>query len=477
MRAQIEIDSAVYIQSIEIGENRGPWSVVAIKAWDSGSGLWQTLYKGTADKERYKLSKTTYQYNKFIPSPFCETTFKTSVIRIELDTYTIDDWNELDYVKVIGATESKAGVLNADAATQTARVIFLPDPNFNGQDSFRFQGCDCAYDSARTSEEAIVTVDVVPVNDKPIAQSSSASVECAPGVADIITLRGDDIDAYSGCVDSDDGTTDIDGDDCEAWTTGGWTCSTNYDDSDFTVEEMCCWCGGGYKIFGLTSLAYSIDELPSGADLLDAVTGESISLENLSAPLSGSEVRILADYTAETPPSSFAFAFFTTDEHGATSASAKVEVTCRATRCDPGNYFDMEARSCLACPAGTFAPGTAVRSSCNACAAGKFTASEGSVSCGSCANGQVALKRGSKHCSACPDGATCDDTSNITISPGYWRPLSSQSSDELLDIYTCPIVEACPGGNGYRCAEGFVGPLCSHCGRQYFLSWCVRITR
>ena len=82
--AQVEIETAVYIQSIEVGENRGSWSIVGIKAWDRKSGLWQTLYKGVANTVRYEHFKATYQYNKLSPSPLCETTFKSSTIRIEL---------------------------------------------------------------------------------------------------------------------------------------------------------------------------------------------------------------------------------------------------------------------------------------------------------------------------------------------------------------------------------------------------------
>jgi hypothetical protein len=409
---QVEIDTAVHVQSLEIGENRGSWSIVGIKAWDTSTNLWQTLYKGEADVDRYEFYKATYQYNKFVPSPFCETTFKTSIIRIELDTYSLDDWNELDYVKVIGATEIKAGVLNADVATQVAWVMYLPDPDFNGADSFRFQGCDCAYDSARTSEETITNIMVGAVNDRPIAQSSSASVECAPGVADILTLHGDDIDA----------------------------------DTNST-----------------TALIYSIDTLPDGATLADATTGEVINAAVLPASLSGSgaKVQLLVNYSIDEPPSTFTFEFSTTDEHGAVSASAAtVTVTCRATQCNPGNYFDMGAKECSSCPAGTFASSTAVRSSCDSCATGKFAPSEGSESCGTCANGQVTLAQGSRACDLCPAGATCMSTSSLAVNPGMWC-----ENFDSLDVYECPLgARACPGGNTtYSCTVGYGGVLCAVC--------------
>ena len=192
----MEIDTAVYIQSIEIGENRGPWSVVNIKAWDSSTNRWQSLYSGGVDTAAYELYKATNQYSRFAP-PLCQTTFLCSAIRIELDTFTIVDWNELDYVKVIGATELKAGVLTTDVMTQAVSVHYVPDADFFGDDAFTFGGCDCAYDSSRNSEDATVIISVGATNDHPVAEASSVTVDCMPDVADTITLSAYDIDTSS----------------------------------------------------------------------------------------------------------------------------------------------------------------------------------------------------------------------------------------------------------------------------------------
>ena len=48
--------------------------------------------------------------------------------------------------------------------------------------------------------------------------------------------------------------------------------------------------------------------------------------------------------------------------------------------------------------------------------------------------------------------------------------------DVVDDVYKCPIAEACSGGSGHGAVlltEGFVGPLCSHCDSDHFLSWYV----
>ena len=91
---QVEIETPVFLQSVEIGENRGMWSVVGVKAWDSSTSLWQTVYSGQADPDQFAWYQKTEQYNKFAPL-ICQTTFATSIVRIELDTYSINDWNEI----------------------------------------------------------------------------------------------------------------------------------------------------------------------------------------------------------------------------------------------------------------------------------------------------------------------------------------------------------------------------------------------
>ena len=46
----------------------------------------------------------------------------------------------------------------------------------------------------------------------------------------------------STCEATDNGGTDEDGDGCESYT---HNCSGDWDDADFSVNEMCCHCSGG----------------------------------------------------------------------------------------------------------------------------------------------------------------------------------------------------------------------------------------
>ena len=412
---EVEIETPVYLQSVEIGENCGTHSIVKVKAWDSSTGLWQTLHSGKADSDLSADFKEMGQVRKFVPSPFCQTTFKASIIRIEMDTYETDDWNELNYVKILGATELKQGVLKADVATQAARVVYVPDADFTGVDSLTFRGCDCAYDSARASDATMVTLSVLPVNDRPVAQSSAVAAACAPGVFDEITLQASDVDAIT---------------------------EAN------------------------AAIAFTIASLPLNAALYDAISGALITPASLPAAVSGATIFLLADFDElADAPSGFEFTFTATDEAGAVSAEASSIVTCSATECPAGEYFDMTDRVCTECPAGTFVSDAGIRSSCDDCPVGTFAPLKGQQSCGPCANGQVTLTNRSTDCTDCPLGARCSDTSSLALKRGMWRP-----KGKTYSIYECPIPEACLGGSGYDsalCAVGYVGALCGVCQRGF----------
>ena len=416
---EIEVGTATYIQSIEIGQNRGGWSVVRVKAWDSKTSRWQILFDGDADPDQFDWYKATNQYHKFVPM-ICQTTFLSSIVRIELDTFSIFDWNEIDYVKVVGATTPKHGVFAADVTTKTVRVGYVPDKDFNGEDAFQFKGCDCAFLPGHVSEATTVSIAVNAANDPPSADSMSVTSQCALGIADEITLQAYDVDSNR------------------------------------------------------SNLTFAITLLPSNAALYDSA-GRLITPEVIPASLLGPTVSVLVDYSGlADPPSGFNFTFVAIDDAGSSGAAASVVGTCLVTRCQPGMFFDMiDERACVDCPAGKFASHPGVRSICDECAAGGFAPNTGSVSCGSCANGQVALNPGSVSCVVCPAGASCDDTSTLIVNPGMWRAHSDVPSDKIY-IYECPIYSACPGGNSSgdeQCSTGFAGPLCSECTDDHFPRW------
>jgi len=94
----MKFDEKVFIKDIEIGENRGMGSIVSIEAWDYRTSSWMVIWSGEPDVERESFYKETKQYSIFVPYPLCQPTFRTDIIKVKMDTITIDDWNEIDYV-------------------------------------------------------------------------------------------------------------------------------------------------------------------------------------------------------------------------------------------------------------------------------------------------------------------------------------------------------------------------------------------
>jgi len=63
------------------------------------------MYEGAADIDSYLFHKKTKQFSTFVPHPLCQPAFKTDIVKIKMDTKTIDDWNEIDYVRLHLSTQ------------------------------------------------------------------------------------------------------------------------------------------------------------------------------------------------------------------------------------------------------------------------------------------------------------------------------------------------------------------------------------
>lgn len=111
------------------------------------------------------------------------------------------------------------------------------------------------------------------------------------------------------------------------------------------------------------------------------------------------------------------------------------------------------------------------------CVRGEFLAQE--RACSLCTNGSFSLTEpeevgldglGESHvCRACPEHAQGCFGDSIDVLPGYWR-----NSDLAATLQECPFQEAaCAGGavvEDGSCEEGFAGPLCAVCERDYIYS-------
>jgi VCBS repeat-containing protein len=124
------------------------------------------------------------------------------------DTYSVDEDGVLDVAAgagvLIGDSDPNGDVLTATLATGPANGTLLlsgdgsftytPDENFFGTDTFSYRAGDGEF----TSSVAIVTINVSPINDAPVAQSDFYSVE-----------SGEDLASSGGVLSNDD---DVEGD-------------------------------------------------------------------------------------------------------------------------------------------------------------------------------------------------------------------------------------------------------------------------
>jgi hypothetical protein len=166
---ELGFPTAVYAQSIEIGEPRGMGSIVRIKAFHPLERAYFTIWE-SPDAEGDPTIQYRYQqrneYRVFRPDPICQSTFKTDTLRIEMDTRRVTDWNELDYVQLTGSL----ALPHAALPYGISEVIYVPNPDACGADAFSYTISDCPFDPRRQPIPATVSVSITPVNDAPVAR-------------------------------------------------------------------------------------------------------------------------------------------------------------------------------------------------------------------------------------------------------------------------------------------------------------------
>ena len=165
---EVGFSTPVYVHSIEIGEPRGMGSIVRIRAFNPLEGDYSTVWEsptGEGDPTvQYQFQLRT-EYRVFLPFPICQTTFKTDTLRIEMDTRRVTDWNELDYVLLTGSLD----LPHAALPQGINEVVYVPNPDANGEDTFSYALSDCPFDPRRQPLPATVAISIAPVNDAPRA--------------------------------------------------------------------------------------------------------------------------------------------------------------------------------------------------------------------------------------------------------------------------------------------------------------------
>jgi hypothetical protein len=76
------------------------------------------------------------RYRTFRPD-MCKQPAKVDRIRIEMDTHSVEDWNEIDFVELYGSRELPDGVI----PTNTIGLWYVPDRGFVGRDSLTVVPC------------------------------------------------------------------------------------------------------------------------------------------------------------------------------------------------------------------------------------------------------------------------------------------------------------------------------------------------
>ena len=147
---ELKFKALVYPIAVRIGENRGMCSLVRIQGrssledaewvdlWRASDRFTQDGLLDTAAKRaecwgKYDDSK---RYRTFRPS-ICQQPTKMDMLRLELDTSSVTDWNEIDFVELHGSTVVPDGVLPAN----TSGVWYEPEPGFVGLDSIEIVPC------------------------------------------------------------------------------------------------------------------------------------------------------------------------------------------------------------------------------------------------------------------------------------------------------------------------------------------------
>ena len=176
---EVRFPEPLFITDVEIGEPRGCGSIVRILAREYGGSSVSTFFTQPPDTScdaEDGLQRLGRRMKFFVPSPTCHSPFLSDTIRIELDTRLVEDWNELDFVKVSGYREAPKGVVFTKRSSAKVefqdplKLVYVPIPDFTGTDSFIVGATDCPYTSLRRAEPINFSVEV-----------NMANIICPPG--------------------------------------------------------------------------------------------------------------------------------------------------------------------------------------------------------------------------------------------------------------------------------------------------------
>jgi len=94
------------------------------------------------------------------------------------------------------------------------------------------------------------------------------------------------------------------------------------------------------------------------------------------------------------------------------------------------------------------------------------------VGCYLCPKNTYSVSPTDSECRECPGYASCPGGKALVLSAGYWR-----KSDLSVEVFRCPVLEACLGGDNATCAVGYGDVLCARCRDGHYstgLHYCER---
>ncbi|KAJ3177227.1 hypothetical protein HDU85_005938 [Gaertneriomyces sp. JEL0708] len=156
--------SAAHAMEVAMYENYNPGSTEAVRVRDMSTGEWVAVWEGNAQVELYDQNGNYIAQTYRIFSPkICGTPFRTDAVRIERATWKLPGWKEIDAVQLVGTPEMEVGyVLDPEQ-----RVIYVPDRDVDGIDTFAFGATDCIGDPSQLSTPSPVNVFLKSLVHKP----------------------------------------------------------------------------------------------------------------------------------------------------------------------------------------------------------------------------------------------------------------------------------------------------------------------
>ncbi|KAL1519160.1 hypothetical protein AB1Y20_003420 [Prymnesium parvum] len=450
---EAQIEQPVYVIAVEIGSPRGMGAVtrVQMKRGDE----WVSLYQGNPLVAVNRESVIAKQYWRWSPL-ICRTHFKTREIRIELDTSAetgIGDWNYLDYVKIIGSLELQPAALPHGVDS----LVYVPDLNAYGSDSFDYESTDCPGDFFRFSPPAKVDITLTANNDAPVVDETLVTrrtVNFRLGS----TLRNISFPVFD--VDSNS--------------------------TELRLESLPRF--GRFTAPGMSPGKSLSPEESYVFEVSDAEVASAVELQGTGDEEGSTTISTEVTYTATDPLGSKSL--LTLEFHvpvclAGYGARYNIEADAyECLPCDSGSVSSLPSLSgCSRCPVGFVQP-VPGQVECTPCLSGFYAPREGMSVCDRCdyPTGSLPGKAScdvctdnlylssSDECLPCPRGAECPANTtleSLVLKPGFWRlsPLTAQiHSCKGLDSENASALTPCLGGAGVgECQTNHTGPLCETC--------------